>query len=228
MTAVAIFVKTPGYSPIKTRLASDLGQEPAEDWHRRAALAVAELAERAAIGPVYFAVAEPEALGHPLWSALPNIPQGPGGLGARMGRIHGQLIERHGSALLLGADTIQWQIEQLRQAGDWQSAPSKRWTIGPASDGGFWTFGSNHALPQRSWTSVTYSRADTRAQFERGLADSGDGLILPTLTDLDPLHDLPSVLTELRENRCSRGPALESAIGCLERLESLHLDSSSA
>lgn len=225
MTAVAIFVKTPGCSPIKTRLAADVGQKRAEAWHRCAALAVAESAGNAGIGPVYFAVAEPEALGHPLWSALPNIAQGPGGLGVRMHRIHRQLVERHRSALLLGADTIQWQLEHLRQAGDWLSSPARRWTLGPAHDGGFWTFGSNHALPERRWTSVAYSRSDTRARFECGLTDAGDGLTLPTLTDLDTIQDLPGILAELDDRRSSAGPALKSAIDCLEALQSPCLDS---
>ena len=32
--AIAIFVKTPGISPIKTRLAASIGQQKAEDFYR--------------------------------------------------------------------------------------------------------------------------------------------------------------------------------------------------
>ncbi|HEV8692715.1 MAG TPA: hypothetical protein VGQ93_00795, partial [Lysobacter sp.] len=59
---LAIFVKTPGYSPVKTRLAADCGRAYAEAWYRRAAAAVASVAKIAADREgiaVYWAVAEP-------------------------------------------------------------------------------------------------------------------------------------------------------------------------
>jgi len=218
MTAIAIFVKTPGHSPIKTRLAIDIGRELAEQWHRCAAKAVAEMSLATDIGPVYFAVAEAEALDDPLWSGLPRTDQGVGGLGARMHRVHSSLVERHGAAILLGADTIQWQIDQLRQAHDWLSSPSPRWVIGPATDGGFWTFGANRELPESSWNSVSYSQDDTRRQFLRQLGDAGKGLTLPALTDLDTLADLSALRSEL-EVGPQAGPALLEAVHCLEMLD---------
>src|SRR4029079_3252618 len=44
VSGVAIFVKTPGHSPVKTRLAADRGQAWTEAWYRRAAAAVAAVA----------------------------------------------------------------------------------------------------------------------------------------------------------------------------------------
>jgi glycosyltransferase A (GT-A) superfamily protein (DUF2064 family) len=44
MTALAIFVKTPGLSPVKTRLAEGIGQARAEAFYRLAVDAVAEVA----------------------------------------------------------------------------------------------------------------------------------------------------------------------------------------
>jgi hypothetical protein len=38
--AIAIFVKTPGVSPVKTRLAANLGQENAEAFHLASSRAV--------------------------------------------------------------------------------------------------------------------------------------------------------------------------------------------
>jgi len=198
MTAIAIFVKTPGYSPIKTRLAASLGKAKAEQWHQLAAKAIADKAVETAIGPVYFAVAEDQALDHPMWSALPTISQGQGGLGARMHHVHTRLIEDHGRALLLGADTIQWQPGSLIQADVWLKAQDARLCIGPARDGGFWTFGSNIALPRSAWTGVNYSRRSTLSEFIQAISTFGPCKTLATLTDLDELQDASAVLSEAR------------------------------
>ena len=91
MSGVAIFVKTPGHSPVKTRLAADRGQAWTEAWYRRAAAAVAAVA-RATIATSYWAVAEPEAIATGAWPDLPAIAQGDGGLGSRMARVHAELV----------------------------------------------------------------------------------------------------------------------------------------
>jgi glycosyltransferase A (GT-A) superfamily protein (DUF2064 family) len=71
---IAIFVKTPGFSPVKTRLARTHGQEYAENWYRRAAVAVAEVAILSGAS-VYWAVGEPEAMDAPLWQSMARICQ---------------------------------------------------------------------------------------------------------------------------------------------------------
>ncbi len=199
MTAVAIFVKTPGHSPLKTRLAASTGAAWAEHWHRLAASAVAAAAVEAAIGPVLWAVAEAEASEHPLWSKLPVIQQPRGGLGTRMQSIHDRLVRDHGSALLLGADAPQLDPTCLFQAAAWlQESSAPRLCLGPAADGGFWTFGSNCPIPLPCWTGVDYSRPDTALDFQAALTGLGEWLVLPPLTDLDEFADLPAVLAELR------------------------------
>lgn len=63
ITAIAIFVKTPGLSPVKTRLAATLGKMVVEAFHLQAAHTVAAvLSQLAPAARVYFAVAEAEAL----------------------------------------------------------------------------------------------------------------------------------------------------------------------
>ncbi|HEY7905758.1 MAG TPA: DUF2064 domain-containing protein, partial [Wenzhouxiangella sp.] len=142
MTAIAIFVKTPGLSPIKTRLGQSIGEALAETWHQQAALAVAEVAQQANIGPVYWAVAEPQGKDSPLWSGHERLIQPKGALGQRMSKVHAQLIERHGGGILLGADTPQLTAEELRMAHAWLETPHPRQVIGPARDGGFWFYGA--------------------------------------------------------------------------------------
>ncbi len=200
MSAIAIFVKTPGLSPVKTRLAEGIGEAGAIEFYRQCAAAVLAVARSADVGPVYWALAEatPEAIGH--WrDEAEIIPQGGGDLGQRMGGVMNTLIDRHGSGMLLGADAPQLDAGQLRRAAQWLEGTNPRNVIGPARDGGFWTFGSNHARPMKRWTCITYSRPDTLEQFVQSMDGKAEWLKLPTLTDLDTAADLAPLAVELQE-----------------------------
>jgi glycosyltransferase A (GT-A) superfamily protein (DUF2064 family) len=190
---IAIFVKTPEYSAVKTRLAAAIGTEAAVAWHRRAAATVAAVATEAARrcdAVVYWAVAESAAVAARAWDDLPNLAQGEGGLGARMGRVHAALVERHGHGLLLGADTPQLGTRELVAALAWCASAASRQAIGPARDGGFWLYGGNRAVAGARWDAVRYSRSDTAVRFRAAFADVGEWLELARLTDVDEGADL--------------------------------------
>lgn len=193
--AIAIFVKTPGLSPIKTRLGRSVGRQIAEEWYRRAAACVA-ISTRATGLPVYWAVAEAEGMQHPLWQGLPRIAQGEGGLGARMARVHSEIVQRHGAGILVGADLPQIEPRHLDAAATWLDSSEPRYVLGPARDGGFWLFGANRALPKATWESVTYSRDDTARRFIDAV-DAPCWELLQPMTDLDRASDLQVVLDEL-------------------------------
>ncbi|NBD96419.1 MAG: DUF2064 domain-containing protein [Gammaproteobacteria bacterium] len=198
MTAIAIFVKTPGVSAVKTRLAATLGPSRATALYRRSAAAVAEAAVAADIGPVYWAAAEAISELGEQWSDLPRLEQGDGTLGERMHRILDELVGSHGSGLLLGADAPQLDPSVLREAADWLQRDRASSVLGPASDGGFWTFGTNRMPPLSKWTRVPYSRPDTLRQFRYSIGDDTEWLDLPKLTDLDTEEDMKAVDAELR------------------------------
>lgn len=195
MTAVAIFVKTPGVSPIKTRLARSLGSELAEACYRRSLTCVADTVQNSGLAG-YWAVAETEALDDPLWRQLPTINQNPGSLGQRMQHVHTQLVRRHGSAILVGADLPQLCAEDLAAASDWLQSGQPRSVLGPASDGGFWLYGANHVHAASVWTSVPYSQADTAERFVRAMT-TGEWKRLATRRDIDQVEDIAQVVHEL-------------------------------
>ena len=196
---IAIFVKTPGRSAVKTRLAAAIGTERAEGFHRLAALSV-EAAVRGVAGVQgYYAVAEPgEAVAD--WPGLPSLWQGPGGLGERMATVYSELLRRHRLAFLIGADVPQVTPEAIGRAvmtvAD-QAAP--RYVVAPSPDGGFWLIGGNRPIPRQRWTEVEYSRPTTRLAFMEGLADLGEVVVAETLTDVDEAADLAAVRAALRQ-----------------------------
>lgn len=197
---LAIFVKTPGHSPIKTRLAKATGAGFAEAWYRKSAEAVASIVRQLENIPAYWAVAEPDAGAE--WPDLPHLTQPEGGLGERMRDIHETLLERHAVSILIGADTPQVTRELLQDAIDRLGDPDQpACIIGPAADGGFWLVGANHRLPREAWSAPAYSRPDTRERFVEAMRKAQPSLPwqeLDTLTDVDTTDDLDAFISEMQ------------------------------
>jgi hypothetical protein len=193
---IAIFVKTPSLSPVKTRLWPGIGRRNAEALYLSSAQAVASVAMQACdhggIEP-YWAVAEDIVLPADAWRDLPQLPQGDGSLGERMAQVYRHLRRQHHAAILIGADAPQLTSDALHRAADWLSGVESRRVIGRAGDGGFWLFGGNAPQDDDAWTRVRYSAADTAAQFMHAMHGSCDWLELETLRDLDTADDIPYV-----------------------------------
>ncbi len=185
--AIALFVKTPGLSPVKTRLAETLNVQIAESFHLSAARAAsANIMAASQQAPLhgYYAIAEESALAIVAW-------QGEGGLGERMGHVYQSLLTQHDFVILVGADIPQMTAQQLMHASEWLANDHQaRFSFGPSFDGGFWLFGGNCLVPATMWTEVAYSVADTGAQFLRKVGRLGDVQHLPPLRDVDELCDL--------------------------------------
>jgi uncharacterized protein len=195
---LAIFVKTPGHSRLKTRLAQGIGRDAAEAFHRHAAAAVADVvihAQASMPGLVaYWAVAEPDALDAPIWRDLPRIAQGDGDLGARMRSVCETLRERHGRALLVGADAPQLRADDLLAACI--ALDTHDHTIGPSEDGGFWLFGTRIDVPEHAWSDTPWSQSDTAMRFLDALGDAPVAT-LRRLCDVDTADDLAALAEAL-------------------------------
>ena len=200
--AIAVFVKTPGLSRIKTRLAAGIGSARAEEFHLISAFAVCAVAKRATASlgaSVFFAVAESAGMDSPHWQGTDRIFQGVGGLGARMRKVYSNLMENHGYAILLGADSPQMETGDLESAASWLlDGVEARLAYAPAADGGFWLFGGNRSLPEHLWTSVEYGRPDTGERFKSLMEAHGKLTTMRTLIDADRPEDLSALLSGLR------------------------------
>ncbi len=188
MTALAIFVKTPGLSPIKTRLAATIGAVAAAEFYDLAVQAVAEVASASSLTP-YWAVAEAEGLEHPRWAGFATVSQGEGGLGARLDHVFSTLQARHGGVLLIGADSPQTTPALLMAA----AARGDPFVMGRAEDGGFWLFGGARPIDAAVWLAVQYSLPDTANQLLHELAGAGDVAFVTAQHDVDEAADLASL-----------------------------------
>lgn len=194
MSAVAIFVKTPGLSPVKTRLAAGIGAEAARAFHLAAAAAVASVVRQCHPELVpSWAVAEPDT-SH--WDGFPTLWQGEGGLGERMQSVYARLLARHGRVLLIGADAPQITPTSLLAAS--RSLNDTPYVLGPAQDGGFWLFGGRLPVPSAVWTGTPYSAPRTCAMFAQGLRRHGQISFVDEFADTDRPEDLPPLRASLR------------------------------
>jgi len=195
--AIAVFVKTPGLSPVKTRLAATLGQTTAEDFHIAAAEAVVSvMQELTTLADVhcYYAVAEQVAIDHHHWQDQPCIWQGEGGLGERMAYIYQTLLQKHDYVILVGADIPQMtSLELLKSCNCLSLQHQAQFAFAPSEDGGFWLLGGNCHIPLNIWTDVIYSEANTGSQFLKEIQTLGDVKTLACLRDVDEVQDLPSL-----------------------------------
>jgi uncharacterized protein len=192
--ALAIFVKTPGLSPVKTRLAAGIGVTAALRFHQLAAAATAEVARACEpwLTP-YWAVAEADPAALTAWLGFVPLRQGHGELGERLHTVYARLQARHGSVLLIGADAPQLTVALLQHALSVLDEADTPFMIGPASDGGFWLFGGRVPLPREVWTRVRYSQPQAASELQRQLAPYGAIGAIGCLTDVDNAEDLPAL-----------------------------------
>ena len=198
--AAAIFVRTPGLSRVKTRLAKQVGDDLASRAYELSLACYRDLADRmAAEGvDVVWAVAEPEGLDAPIWRGTGHdtmLSGEGGGLGECLDNVYHRLRERADRAILLGSDSPQLVMDDLRKA--WTPINGDDLMAGPATDGGFYLFAGSSDIPAGVWTGVEYSASTTLGQLEGAL--DRPVMRLATLTDFDDLGSLVGVLDEMPE-----------------------------
>lgn len=195
---LAVFVKTPEHSPVKTRLAADIGKLHALAFYEQSLLATQSLMEQLIIEvpnlSPYWAVAELPGISSERWKNFPKIFQGQGGLGDRLHLIYEQLLSKHSIALLMGSDSPHLDFKKLgHELNLFKSETQKDFLMGKTSDGGFYLFGGKKSLPLSLWKDINYSTHQTAAELETALKEKGSTKQIFTSFDIDQKEDLVSL-----------------------------------
>ena len=220
--AIAVFAKTIGLSPVKTRLFARIGQEKAEAFYRLSIACVKEVLEKVAIeNPDAFAhwvLAEEEAPMRTEWNSFPAFWTGEGELGDRLSNVSHQLLKNHDAVFLIGTDSPQMSPDRVLQIIEKLEAnPVCQHIVGPAIDGGFWLWGSREALPLEIWQRVPYSTSTTLETLLREVNDHGHHVIIDQeLQDVDELKDLLTLQVTLERKT---GPLLAAQVELLQWLQ---------
>lgn len=195
-TAIAVFCKTPDLSPVKTRLGVEIGKNYAEEFYRLSLSVVHEVIlqvinESLYKVDAYWAIAEKEALSHPIWDSFQSVWTGEGGLGERINYVFEQLLPSYDQIIILGSDSPQITADYIINAIERLSQKNVNGVIGPCRDGGFVLFGTKQLLPKSVWTDVIYSQDDTLEQLVILLDKMKFHYFkVPALGDVDTYNDL--------------------------------------
>jgi rSAM/selenodomain-associated transferase 1 len=201
--AIACFVKTPGLSPIKTRLAASIGASAAEAVYlacvecMRSALKAAARSKQGALEITpYWCVAEAEGMQRELWQDFDCLLQNGSGLGERLQAAFTALHQSFDAVLLIGADCPFLSTERLLAAAR-RTLEAPGYVLGPTDDGGYYLFGSRHEVAAPAWLDVPYSAPNTAEVFTRLLAQTCSVEQLEPLFDIDTEGDLLRCRTQL-------------------------------
>jgi uncharacterized protein len=199
--ALAIFVKTPEISPVKTRLTEGVGREVALEFYRMSLDAVAATAAQIQLEDVvpYWAVAEQAGLQHPLWRQFRRIWQGTGNLGDRLAYVFSCLRRSFDTVAAIGVDSPQITPQLIATAFRHLRHDDRHvlHILGRCHDGGFYLVGSSALLPLETWHDVPYSTAQAADRIAARLSALGNVVELGHLTDVDRAEDLLILRDEL-------------------------------
>lgn len=188
---LVVMVKDPRAGRVKTRLGREIGMVPAAWWMRQQLRTLLRRL-RDPRWQIWLAVApDPAVTSRAFPPDLPRVPQGPGNLGDRMGRLlrHGPDGHAKGPTLIIGADipgiTPAHIWRAFRALGDHDAV------IGPAPDGGYWLIGTaaRRPPPPGLFHNVRWSSADALADTLATLPGWRIAQV-DTLSDVDTAADL--------------------------------------
>lgn len=211
--AIASFAKTIGYSPVKTRLAKRIETQHAEAFYRLSVACVRAVLEQVSkekpnVFP-HWALADEKAVGLAEWQCFPNLWTGEGGLGTRLSSISNRLLDTHDCVFLIGTDSPHLSAENiLKFVRQYEANPKPDHVVGPASDGGFWLWGSRKPLPKAVWEAVQYSVDSTLSELIAEVEVHGDSVGKgEVMQDVDEFEDLPTLEAELKKRETDLLPA---------------------
>lgn len=223
---VGIFAKTVSLSPVKTRLAADIGKVNAQAFYRLSVDCVEAFVSEAGeafpeiIAPVW-ALAEETGPEHWRDSPFPAVWTGEGDLGTRLATISEYLFDSCNMVILIGTDSPHLSSGKIVEAMSLMMGARTECVAGPAADGGFYLFGSSRPIAREVWEGVTYSSSATLDELV-GLLEAHElsPKMLSEEQDVDTVEDLKSLHQELAHRETLSG-AQESLFAWLEENRNL-------
>lgn len=206
---VIVFARAPRLGTVKRRLARDIGDRAALQFHLKTMTRLLHGLLRNRRFRTVLAVT-PDHARFPLPFRVHRIPQGRGDLGLRMHRALWRY--RKGRALIIGCDipdaTAQDAVAAFRALGRVDAV------FGPAADGGYWLVGLSprrpaHPFADARW-STKHALSDTLQNFQhRRVA------LLRMLRDVDTAADLtPPQASDAPASAASTPPDCTGETGC--------------
>lgn len=200
--AVVCLVRTPGLSDVKPELAEEVSKDFAEAFYRASLEAVEGLLEQTKQDePVvaYWAIEEPHALQHPLWSGLRCVKQGDRSLPENIGRLYAELLKKHRAVFFLGSDCPQMSVSHMKSG--LKALNQSGFILGPTADKHWYLWGGNVSLPEHFWDCPPKKEGAFWADFTENLAGFAPVGQLETLSLIRRTRDLDKFTYQTKESK---------------------------
>lgn len=189
-SAVICFVKTPGFSKPKSRLAASIGEEQALKIYLSLIQCISETffqLEKENLDLIW-AVNEAKGVDYDLWRNRIVWTQPEGTLGEKLLAIEERASGTYQNWIFIGSDTPALDASLIRSAID--ILRFHDFVAGPSFDGGFYLWGGRKRLTENLWLCTPFSTSETLDFMTRDLSDIR---YLPSLPDLDLVEDIGNV-----------------------------------
>jgi len=184
---VVIMARAPRLGAVKRRLARDVGALAAWHFYRHGLAALACRLRGGGRWRRWLAVTPDRAVRGPWPPVWQIIPQGPGDLGARMGRLFQGLPP--GPVVIVGSDIPDLGPAHIARA--FALLGNHDWVFGPAGDGGYWLIGARRRPARRDpFAGVRWSSPHALADTLANLPAAARVAFLEELQDVDTGADL--------------------------------------
>ena len=185
---LVIMIKVPQAGRVKTRLGRDIGMTQAAWWFRHQVRALLRRIEDPRWQVVLAVAPDRDGLMFRGWPAhLTRIPQGPGDLGDRMGRLMRGLPP--GPVCIIGGDIP--GVTRAHVARAFSALGRHDAVFGPAPDGGYWLVGLKRSgrVTSSLFQNVRWSSEHALSDTISSLPDARIALV-DRLQDVDTAQDL--------------------------------------
>jgi rSAM/selenodomain-associated transferase 1 len=179
-----VFAKAPRPGLVKTRLAAGIGAAAACAFYEGSLRDVLDRLDGTGAWRTRLAVTPDEtALEDSLWPRpTPRVPQGPGDLGVRMGRLLAR-ASPGGPVIIVGSDIPDLRAEHVATA--FEALGRQDLVLGPARDGGYWLIGASVPPPAGLLARVRWSTGHALADTLRNARTLRVALLADELEDVD-------------------------------------------
>jgi len=180
---VVVFARAPRLGAVKRRLAKDIGDRAALNFHRATLRRLLRMLSADRRFSTAVSITPDRAMVR-LPHRVRRIRQGPGDIGQRMRRAFHQFP--HACVVIIGSDIPDANAADIAEA--FRALGAADAVFGPAADGGYWLVGLSRRRPARLFDHVRWSTEHALTDTLQNLAGHGVAF-LRTLHDVDTADD---------------------------------------
>ncbi|MDZ4661646.1 MAG: DUF2064 domain-containing protein [Pseudomonadota bacterium] len=203
-TAIAVFLKTPGFSSLHQGLANTIGDDNASEADRlsidaTASVVRAAMAQDKRLIP-YWVLNNPNEHLPAVAQGFKTITQGKGKLSERISQVYNDLLDSHSNVIILNTECPQISPSLILSADILllnNQRKLKQFVLGRTENGGFYLFGGAQYISDMIWKNLNLGSKNSANNLTTALSQLGQVNELETLYDIHDYNSLKRLGNDL-------------------------------